>query len=48
MDYGYLKSYRQKKINHNKLHAKILDLFRESSESVDKLRLYDEILFILD
>lgn len=48
MDYGYLRSYRQKKINHHKLHAKILDLFRESGESVDKLRLYDEVLFILD
>lgn len=48
MDYGFLKCYRQKKINYHKLHAKILDLFRDSGESVDKLRQYDEILFVLD
>lgn len=48
MDYNFLRSYRVKKINHQKLHSKILSHFTDAGESVDKMRLYDEILFVLD
>jgi hypothetical protein len=48
MEYTYLNSYRQKHINYQKLHSKILDQFRDSGESVEKMRLYDEMLFLMD
>ena len=40
MEYSYLHSYKTKRIDYNKLHAKILEKFKGTGESVDKLRQY--------
>ena len=48
MEYSYLYSYKTKKIDYNKLHRRILDKFKGSGESVEKLRQYEEMLVLLD
>ena len=48
MEYTYLNSYQTKRIDYNKLHHKILDKYKGSGESVDKLRTYEEMLVLLD
>jgi len=40
MEYSYLNSYRTRRIDYNKLHTKILDKYKGSGESVEKLRTY--------
>ena len=48
MEYSYLYSYKTKKIDYDKLHRKILDKFKGTGESVEKLRQYEEMLVLLD
>ena len=48
MEYSYLYSYKTKKIDYEKLNRKILDKFKGTGESVEKLRQYEEMLVLLD